>query len=93
MHLANAGITLERVWRDVGGGGVASLHCKWSMQFLEGWLGWDGSAVARLSVPMNCGRFGYLEAGWRWVELKRSQSTDMDRTSMDGFTGTMGLVF
>jgi hypothetical protein len=92
MHLANAGISLDKVMRDVGGG-TASLHCTWSMQFLEGWLGWDGQAVLRMAVPMNCGRFGYFESGWRWNQLSRDQPTDRDKVGFDGWTGSVGLIF
>jgi hypothetical protein len=90
--LAFAGGSIDRVIRNVGCG-AASLHCKASVQFLEGYFGWDGIAVGRFSVPMACGRYGYVEAGWRWMALERSQPTDKDKTSLDGLTGAVGLVF
>ena len=67
--LAYAGGSIERVIRNFCGG-TASCNCRASVQFLEGYFGWDGSAAARLSVPMHGGRFGYVEAGWRWIVLR-----------------------
>lgn len=90
--LAYAGIEIDRVIRRIGGGTV-SLNCKWSMLFLEKYVGWDGYAVGRMAIPMNSGRWGYLEAGWRWMVLERSRPTNTDRTNLDGLIGAVGLVF
>ncbi|MFC1834880.1 hypothetical protein ACFL2Q_09120 [Thermodesulfobacteriota bacterium] len=91
--LATAGGELERLVCKVGCGGTASLHCKWSVQFLEGYFGWDGESVGRISVPMNCGRYGFLEAGWRWIVLEHDKPANADETSMDGLIGSIGLIF
>ncbi|MDD3472594.1 MAG: hypothetical protein PHS86_07420, partial [Syntrophaceae bacterium] len=65
----------------------------WSVQFLDDFLGWDGQAVGRVYIPMNYGRYGYLEAGWRWIVLDRSYPANIDKTSLDGVTGAVGLIF
>ena len=92
--LAFAGMSIDRLIRDFGySGATASCHCKFLVQFLEGYFGWDGSAMGRMTVPMNCGRYGFLEAGWRWIVLGRDQPTDKDKVSMDGFMAAGGLVF
>ena len=90
--LAYAGGSIERVIRPVQRA-TASMKCQWSVQFLEGYFGWDGYAAWRVAVPMECGRFGYLEAGWRWIVLGLDEPGNIDKTSIDGFTGTIGLVF
>jgi hypothetical protein len=90
--LAYAGGSIDRVVTNVGSG-AASTHCKWSVQFLEGYFGWDGYVAGRFSVPMGCGRFGFLEGGWRWIVLEMSRPTNTDRTSMEGPVGAVGLVF
>ncbi len=90
--LAFAGLSVERAVRNLGPA-TASLNCKWSLEFLEGYFGWDGYAAARISVPMDCGRFGYLECGWRWITLDRYYQTNADKTSLDGLIGTVGMVF
>ncbi len=92
--LAYAGGSIDRVIRNLGcNGAAASMHCKASAQFLEGYFGWDAMATGRISVPMDCGRFGYIEAGWRWMVLERFYPTDADKTSLDGLTGSVGFVF
>lgn len=90
--LVNAGLSLEKAVRVLGSG-VASCNCKWSLQFGEGYFGWDGQAQLRIAVPMDCGRFGYIEAGWRWMALERDYPINCDKISLDGLTGTIGLVF
>lgn len=92
-HLATAGISVDKVITRLGGCATASMHCQWSAQFLESYFGWDGFAVGRISVPMNQGRFGYLEAGWKWLVLERSQPSNIDKTSLDGAIAAIGLVF
>ncbi|MBI5250151.1 MAG: hypothetical protein HY912_11715 [Desulfomonile tiedjei] len=92
IHLASAGIGFERFIRYLGAS-VVSTNCRATVDFLEGYVGWDGYAAARISVPMNQGRWGYLEAGWRWLVLENSQPTNIDKTSMDGFMGAVGLIF
>jgi hypothetical protein len=90
--LAFAGGSIERAIRPLQRA-TASIKCQWSVQFLEGYFGWDGYAAFRMAVPMECGRFGYLEAGWRWIVLSRDEETDADKTSLDGLVGTVGMVF
>lgn len=90
--LAYAGGSIDRVITTVGSG-AASTHCKASVQFLEGYFGWDAYAAGRFAVPLGCGRFGYLEGGWRWIVLETYRPTNTDKTSMQGPIGAVGLVF
>lgn len=90
--LAYAGISIQRVLRQTNSS-TCSLNCEWSTQFLEDYFGWDGYVGARVSVPMDGGRYGYLEAGWRWIVLKREYPADKDKTNLDGLMGTVGIVF
>ncbi|MFH0824202.1 MAG: hypothetical protein V2B18_15730 [Pseudomonadota bacterium] len=92
LGLAHAGVGVQRVIRQVGGG-TASINCKWSMQFLDGYVGWDGSALGRVAVNMGSGRWGFMEAGWRWVVLERERPSDKDKISMDGVIGSLGFIF
>ncbi|MBI5571702.1 MAG: hypothetical protein HY914_17300 [Desulfomonile tiedjei] len=92
--LVRSGAMLDRVISKVGcGGAVASVHCEGALHYLEGYVGYDVYGTGRVSVPMGCGRFGYLEAGWRFMVLERSYPTNVDRTNMDGVIGAVGLVF
>lgn len=92
--LAFAGMSLDKIVRDFGcNGSTASVHCKFTLTFLEGYFGWDGAAMGRVTVPMNCGRYGYIEGGWRWIVLQRDQPIDKDKTSMDGLQVAAGIIF
>jgi hypothetical protein len=92
--LASAGLGIDKVISIVGtGGGTASIHCKWTAQFLEDYFGWDGEAMMRLSVPMNCGRWGFLEAGWRWMRLEKGKPTDTDKVGLHGIMISAGVIF
>jgi hypothetical protein len=42
---------------------------------------------------MNCGRYGYLEGGYRWYVLETSQPTDYEKLSLGGPTAGIGLIF
>ena len=86
-------MSVDRVISKVGDQGIASVHCRWSVQFLEGFLGWDGFAAGRIAIPYCRGQFGYLEAGWRWIVLDRHMPSNTDKTSLDGPIASVGLVF
>ena len=92
LGLAYAGATLERVLRNIGQATV-SAECKGSVQFLEDYFGWNAQAVGRVYIPMNYGRWGYLEAGWKWMVLERTYPADIDKTNLNGVTGAVGLIF
>ncbi len=90
--LVHAGMELHRIVGDLSGG-TASTLCRWSAQFMDDYFGWDAMAMLRISVPMGYRRFGYLEAGWRWMVLERELPADTDSISMDGIIGSVGMVF
>jgi hypothetical protein len=56
-------------------------------------FGWDGLWVGRVYMPMNCGRYGYLEGGYRWVALDTSQPTNTEKLQLAGPTAGIGLIF
>jgi hypothetical protein len=90
--LAYAGMSVQKAVKTIGCA-TASINCKWSVQFLEGFYGWDGYTAGRFSIPMPGGRFAYVEAGWRWIVLRRDYPTNADQTNIDGVIGSCGMVF
>jgi hypothetical protein len=90
--LAFAGLSIEKALQEIGPA-TLSMNCKWSTQFLEGYFGWDGYAAGRITVPFDYGRFGYVEAGWRWIVLNREYPTNTDNTNLEGLIGAVGLIF
>ena len=87
-----AGASIERVIRDIGSATV-STECRWSAVFDYDHFGWDGLWVGRVYMPMNCGRYGYLEGGYRWVALDTSQPTNTEKLQLAGPTAGIGLIF
>jgi hypothetical protein len=93
MHLATSGISFDRWITKLGGCATASTHCQASIQYLEGYVGWDAYAVGRIAVPMDRGRYGYLEAGWRWIVLEINRPSNIDKTNLDGAIAAAGIIF
>ncbi len=92
LGLYTAGASIERVIRDIGSATV-STECRWSAVFDYDHFGWDGLWVGRIYMPMNCGRYGYLEGGYRWVAHDTSQPTNTEKLQLAGPTAGMGLIF
>lgn len=87
-----AGASIERVIRDIGSATV-STECRWTAVFDYDHFGWDGVWLGRIYMPMNCGRYGYLEGGYRWVAFDTSQPTNTENIQLAGPTAGMGLIF
>jgi hypothetical protein len=92
LGLYTAGASIERLIRDIGSATV-STECRWSVNFDNDHFGWDGVWLGRVYMPMNCGRYGYLEGGYRWYVLETSQPTNYDKTNLAGPTAGIGLIF
>lgn len=92
LGLYTAGASIERLIRDIGSATV-STECRGSVQFDNDHFGWDAVWLGRVYMPMNCGRYGYLEGGYRWYVLETSQPTDYEKLSLGGPTAGIGLIF
>ncbi|MFA6221103.1 MAG: hypothetical protein WC647_02185 [Desulfomonilaceae bacterium] len=90
--LYTAGASIERLIRDIGSATV-STECRGSVNFDNDHFGWDGVWLGRVYMPMNCGRYGYLEGGYRWYVMETSQPTDYDKINLAGPTAGIGLIF
>ncbi|MCL5126119.1 MAG: hypothetical protein M1511_16790, partial [Deltaproteobacteria bacterium] len=92
LGLYTAGASIERLIRDIGSATVTT-ECRASVQFNNDYFGWDAVALGRIYMPMNCGRYGYLEGGYRWFVLETSQPTNYDKSTLAGPTAGVGLIF
>jgi hypothetical protein len=88
-----AGMELQRCMRTFANGGTFSLDCKAGGIFLDDIEGYDVSAGARYSVPLNCGRAGYAKGGYRAVELKKYRTDLVFSQALEGGFLEMGLIF
>lgn len=92
-NAAAAGIEFQNCLKTARNG--ASLSCDWKAGaiFLDDVEGWDVQAGARYAIPLNCGRSGYVKAGYRLVELKKSQNDYLLADSLDGGFMEFGFIF
>ena len=88
-----AGLELQRCIRTFANGGTFSTDCKAGAIFLDDVEGWDAEAAARYSIPLNCGRWGYLKGGYRLVDIKKSQQDIAFNQALEGGFMEFGFIF
>jgi len=87
------GLELQRCVRTFVNGGTFSLDCNAGGIFLDDVEGWDVQAAGRYSVPLNCGRWGYVKGGYRLVDIKKSESDFIFNHALEGGFMEFGLIF
>jgi hypothetical protein len=88
-----AGLELQRCIRAFANGGTLSLDCRAGGIFLDNVAGSDLEAGARYSIPLNCGRSGYVKGGYRVVDIKKSQSDFAFNQALEGGFMSFGFIF
>ena len=88
-----AGLEFQRCVRTFANGGTFSLDCRAGGIFLDNVEGSDLSAGARYSVPLNCGRWGYVKGGYRSVEIKKGESNLVFNQALEGGFMEFGFIF
>ncbi|MBM3301219.1 MAG: hypothetical protein FJY85_14850, partial [Deltaproteobacteria bacterium] len=87
------GLEFQRCLKTAANGGTFSFDHKANVIFLDDVEGYDLEAAARYSVPLNCGRWGYVKGGYRFVQLKKSQSDLLLSTTLEGGFVEGGFIF
>ncbi len=90
---AIVGLEWQKCIKASFNGGTLSWDCKAGAIFLDNVEGWDVQAGARYSIPLNCGRSGYLKGGYRLVDLKKSQDDFMLKDALEGGYMEFGFIF
>ncbi len=90
---AMVGMEFQRAIRSYANRSTLSLDCKAGGMFLDNVEGWDVQAGARYSVPLNCGRSGYAKGGYRYVEIKKSESNIAFNHALEGGFMEFGFIF
>lgn len=90
---AVVGLDFQRCIRTAPNGGTLSLDAKGAVIFLDNVEGWDVEAGLRFSVPLNCGRAGYMKAGYRLLQYKKSQTELYWSNSIEGGFVAAGFIF
>jgi hypothetical protein len=93
VNAAMAGLEFQRCIRTAPNGGTLSWDCKAGGIFLDDTVGGDLEAGARYSIPLNCGRLGYVKAGYRLVDLKKTQNDFVFKNTLAGGFMEGGFIF
>lgn len=88
-----AGVQFQRCVTTAPNGGTFSLDNRASVIFFDDVEGYDLQAAGRFSVPLNCGRWGYVKGGYRFVQLKKSQTDYLFQNTLEGGFIEGGLIF
>ncbi len=87
------GLELQRCIRAFANGGTLSMDCRAGFIFLDNVEGSDLEAGARYSIPLNCGRSGYVKGGYRVVDIKKSQNDFAFNQALEGGFMSFGFIF
>jgi hypothetical protein len=74
-------------------GGALSLDCKAGFIFYDDSEGWDVHTALKFAIPLGCGRWGYMKGGYRYINIKKSQTDLLFAHSMEGGFAEAGFVF
>jgi hypothetical protein len=91
--MAVVGLEYQRCLQTYWNGGTFSCDYKAGFMFLDDSEGWDLSAAMRYSIPVNCGRWGYVKGGYRYISIKKAQQDLLLSKSLDGGFMEFGFIF
>jgi len=92
-NMAQAGLELQKCIRTMCNGGTLSCDSRAGISFLDGAWGIDVQAGLQFSVPMNCGRWGYVKGGYRLIQTWEDRNDLRLDTTLEGWFGEGGLIF
>ncbi len=74
-------------------GNTLALRGKGGVAFLDDSVGYEAEAALNYMIPIKTGRFGFVQAGYRWATLKKDRVRSMFSTTMDGPFLEFGFLF
>jgi hypothetical protein len=93
VNAAMAGLEFQSCIKTAPNGGSLSWDMKAGGIFLDDTVGADVEAAARYSIPLNCGRAGYVKGGYRFVNLKKTQYDFVFNNTLQGGFVEGGFIF
>jgi len=94
LNMAMAGGEFEKCLRTAYNKATFSLACVAGAAFLDDVVGAEAETALKYSIPMNCGRWGFVKGGYRYLTYKRKSSdARMFDMAMEGGFLQMGFVF
>ncbi len=86
-------LEFQRCLRTAPNGGTFSWDHKAAFIFMDDVEGYDIEAAGRYSIPVNCGRWGFVKGGYRFVQLKKTQTDYALTTTFEGGFVEGGFIF
>ncbi|MGC8605293.1 MAG: hypothetical protein ACP5VS_16620 [Desulfomonilaceae bacterium] len=93
MDTAAAGLEFQKCQLTQWNGGTFSADAKITGLFGDNVNGYDFQVGGKYSIPMNCGRWGYMKGGYRIIDLKEGQNDFWLETCLEGGYLEMGFIF
>lgn len=90
---AMVGLEIKKCFNSLPNLGTFSCDFKGGVIFLDNVEGWDIQVGMRYSIPLNCGRSGYVSGGYKFVDYKKSEENLIWKNTFEGGYLEMGLVF
>jgi hypothetical protein len=88
-----SGIDLKKCIRTLCNGSTLSCDTKASIGYLDNTLVLDIQPGMRFSVPLNCGRWGFVKGGYRWLNFNESRNDLKLNLYLEGGFVEGGLIF
>jgi hypothetical protein len=92
-NMVMTGIGIEKCIRTLCNGATLSCDSRVDIGFLDGVFALDVEPGMRFSIPLNCGRWGYVRGGYRYLNFKEDRDDLRLDTVMQGGYAEMGIVF
>ena len=73
--------------------GTLSCDTKVSIGYLDNTLALDIQPGMRFSVPLNCGRWGFIKGGYRWLNFDENRNDLKMNVYLEGGFAEAGLIF
>ncbi len=87
------GLEFQRCLKTALNGGTLTSNYKAGFIFYDNVEGWDVQLGLRYSIPLGCERWGYVEGGYRYVEIKKSQPDFLWTNAIEGGFVEASLTF
>ena len=92
-NMAMTGIGIEKCIRTLCNGATLTCDSRVDIGFLDGAFVLDVEPGMRFSIPLNCGRWGYVRGGYRYLSFTEDRNDLRMDTVFQGGYAEMGIMF
>lgn len=92
-NMVISGLELKKCIRTLCNGGTLSCDTKAGIGYLDNTLVLDIQPGLRFSVPLNCGRWGFVRGGYRLLNFYENRTDLKMDVNMEGGFAEAGLIF